>query len=175
VAVNLSSLELDSAGLPEHVGKLLEETGLPSRLLELEITESIIMKHADAVISVLKELRALGINLAIDDFGTGYSSLSYLRHFPINTLKIDRSFIPDITTHPGDAAVITSIISLAQKLRLIVVAEGVETAEQQAFLLSQGCDLVQGNHISKPLSATEFEQRILRKTGGGSIPVRAIS
>ncbi len=162
VAVNLSAIQLEKESLAEQVSAILEETGLPAELLELEITESIIMKHADGVISVLQELREQGITLAIDDFGTGYSSLSYLRHFPVDVLKIDRSFIPDTVTHPGDVAVITSIISLAQKLRLTVVAEGVETREQQDFLLSQGCDLVQGNYICEPLPADEFEQQILR-------------
>ena len=162
VAVNLSAIQLERDELTARVAGILDETGLPAEMLELEITENIIMKHADGVISVLQGLRELGVSLAIDDFGTGYSSLSYLRHFPINVLKIDRSFVPDTTAHPSDVAVITSIISLAQKLRLIVVAEGVETREQQEFLISQGCDLVQGNYISKPLLATEFERRILR-------------
>ena len=127
------------------------------------------------MISVLQGLRELGVTLAIDDFGTGYSSLSYLRHFPIDVLKIDRSFVPDTTAHPSDVAVITSIISLAQKLDLIVVAEGVETREQQDFLVSQGCDLVQGNYISKPLLAVEFERRILRLSDAEGNPALAAS
>ncbi len=162
VAVNLSAIQLERDKLIARVTGILDETGLPAEQLELEITENIIMKHADGVISVLQGLRELGVTLAIDDFGTGYSSLSYLRHFPIDVLKIDRSFVPDSGTHPSDVAVITSIISLAQKLNLIVVAEGVETREQRDFLVSQGCDLVQGNYISKPLPAAEFELRVLR-------------
>ncbi len=175
VAVNLSAIQLEKNRLSTRVAAILEETGLPSKQLELEITESIIMRQADGVISTLEELRDLGVTLAIDDFGTGYSSLSYLRHFPIDVLKIDRSFVPDSTTHPGDVAVITSIISLAQKLHLTVLAEGVETKEQYKFLKSQGCDLVQGNYIGEPLSPEMFEQRILRPPGGNERPVRVVS
>ncbi len=175
VAVNLSAIQLEKGKLVGRVAAILDETGLPAELLELEITENTIMKHADGVISVLQGLRDLGVTLAIDDFGTGYSSLSYLRHFPIDVLKIDRSFIPNTGTHPSDVAVISSIISLAQKLRLTVIAEGVETKEQQDFLVSQGCDLVQGNYISQPLPAAEFEQQVLRRTETGGNSVQAVS
>ncbi len=175
VAVNLSAIQLERNGLTTRVAAILEETGLPAELLELEITESIIMRQAGGVVSTLEGLRELGVTLAIDDFGTGYSSLSYLRHFPIDVLKIDRSFIPDSTTHPGDVAVITSIISLAQKLHLTVVAEGVETPEQYDFLKSQGCDLVQGNYIGEPLPPKEFERRILHPPDESDSPARAAS
>ncbi len=161
VAVNLSAIQLERRELVTQVASILEETGLAPGLLELEITESIIMKQANSVVSTLEGLRELGVTLAIDDFGTGYSSLSYLRHFPIDVLKIDRSFVPDSTTHPGDVAVITSIISLAQKLQLTVVAEGVETREQYDFLKSHGCDLAQGNYVGKPLPPDEFQRHVL--------------
>ncbi len=175
VAVNLSAIQLEKDKLIRRVAAILDETSLPPELLELEITENIIMKHAEGVISVLQGLRELGVTLAIDDFGTGYSSLSYLRHFPIDVLKIDRSFIPNTGTHPSDVAVISSIISLAQKLRLTVIAEGVETKEQRAFLVSQGCDVIQGNLVSEPLPAADFESQFLRRTGADDGSVQAVS
>ena len=175
VAVNLSAIQLERNELGARVAAILRESGLPPELLELEITENIIMRQAEGVVSTLEELRELGVTLAIDDFGTGYSSLSYLRHFPIDVLKIDRSFVPDSTSHPGDVAVISSIISLAQKLHLSVVAEGVETREQYEFLKSQGCDLVQGNYIGEPLPPEEFERRVLLPRTGNGGPVIAAS
>ncbi len=163
IAVNLSGRQLEREDLPQRVATVLKETGLPPALLELEITESTIMKRPEHVISTLHKLKEMGITLAVDDFGTGYSSLSYLKRFPIDKLKIDRSFVRDITTDPDDAALTSGIIALAQSLRLKVVAEGVETKEQKVFLKQRKCDLIQGYHLSKPLPAPELEQWLLRE------------
>ncbi len=162
VAVNLSGRQLEKRDLVERVGMVLDETGVDSTLLEFEITESTIMRDPDSVITTLSQFKRMGIQLAVDDFGTGYSSLSSLRHFPADMLKIDRSFVCDITNAQDDAAIITGIIALGQSLGLKVIAEGVETAEQEMFLRERRCDLIQGYHISKPLPATVFEQQFLR-------------
>jgi EAL domain-containing protein (putative c-di-GMP-specific phosphodiesterase class I) len=122
----------------------------------LEITESIAMKNADFTISALNEFKKMGIHLSLDDFGTGYSSLSYLKRFPLETLKIDRSFVRDITTDPNDAAIVTAVIALAHSLKLNVVAEGVETEGQLTFLKTHNCDHVQGYFFSHPLSEENF-------------------
>jgi EAL domain-containing protein (putative c-di-GMP-specific phosphodiesterase class I) len=153
VAVNLSARQFQEPGLVGHVTDALADTGLDPRLLQLEITESSAMQNAQAAIQTLRELKALGVGLSIDDFGTGYSSLSYLRRFPIDTLKIDQSFIRDIGADPDDAAIASAIIALARTLKLSVVAEGVETAEQLAFVARHGCDQTQGYLFSRPLSA----------------------
>ncbi len=170
VAVNVSGRQLQEKNLVDKVSAVLEETGLPSSRIELEITESVIMKSAEAVTPVLQELKDKGIRVAIDDFGTGYSSLSYLKRFPIDTLKVDRSFVSDIGSDSDDAVITTAIIALAKSLRLTVVAEGVETSEQQAFLQAQGCDLMQGYYLSKPLPAPEFEEKVLRRTQSEQVP-----
>lgn len=161
IAVNVSGRELEGEDLVAKVAAVLEETGLPPELLELEITESVVMKCADEAIPKFRKLREMGIKLAIDDFGTGYSSLNYLKSFPIDTLKVDRCFIRDIMSNPDDAAIIVGIIALAHSLRLQVVAEGVETQEQKAFLKDHQCDLIQGFYLSQPLSPAGIEQTIL--------------
>jgi diguanylate cyclase (GGDEF)-like protein len=153
VAVNLSARQFQEAGLVGHVTDALADTGLDPRCLQLEITESSAMQNAQTAIQTLRELKALGVGLSIDDFGTGYSSLSYLRRFPIDTLKIDQSFIRDIGTDPDDAAIASAIIALAHTLKLTVVAEGVETEDQLEFLSRHGCDRTQGYLFSRPLSA----------------------
>lgn len=130
------------------------------RWLGLEITESAIMENSAATIGVLKELKALGIELSLDDFGTGYSSLSYLKRFPIDKLKIDQSFVHDITTDPDDEAMVTAIIAMAHHLNVRVVAEGVETEAQLAFLRKHGCDEYQGFLFSRPLPADELYPRL---------------
>jgi diguanylate cyclase (GGDEF)-like protein/PAS domain S-box-containing protein len=153
VAVNLSGVQILRGGVVNTVWQVLHDTGLAPEYLELEITESVIMEHAEDTIRVLDELRTLGVSLAIDDFGTGYSSLSYLKRFPINTLKVDRSFVRDIPDDPNDAAIIRAVIALGRSLQLDIVAEGVETVEQQAFLLQEGCVTAQGYLFSKPVPA----------------------
>ena len=162
VAVNLSGQHFrPDNNLIELVSKVLQETGIDPEHLELELTESIIMQNAEFTIQVLSHLQALGVKIAIDDFGTGYSSLSYLKHFPVNTLKIDRCFIQDITTDRHDATISLAIIDLAHSLSLQVIAEGVETTEQIQFLKANNCDQVQGYFFSPPLPAPEFEKMLI--------------
>lgn len=174
IAVNVSGRELERRDFVDRVVAVLTETGLSPERLQLEITESVIMKSAETVISKLHKLKEKGIKLAIDDFGTGYSSLNYLKRFPIDTLKIDRCFVRDITSNPDDAAIITGIIALAHSLRLKVVAEGVETHDQKAFLKECQCDLIQGFYLNQPLSATAIEQTILQKSREAQLPLSKI-
>ena len=141
--------------------RALRENSIDSDLLELELTESSLMTHAKKTVSILQRLKVLGIQISIDDFGTGYSSLSYVKRFPIDVLKIDRSFIQEITTNSADAAITTAIIDMAHSLHVRVVAEGVETAEQFDFLKGRGCDEVQGFYFSPPLPANEISQLLL--------------
>jgi diguanylate cyclase (GGDEF)-like protein/PAS domain S-box-containing protein len=157
VSVNCSAQQFRQEGLVDVVARTLQQTGLPASSLKLEITESVIVEHAEHVIARLKALDNIGVRLSIDDFGTGYSSLGYLKRFPIHELKIDRSFVRDIGTDPDDAAIVSAIIAMARGLELQVVAEGVETAEQLAFLKKLGCDWAQGYYFSKPLPAEEIE------------------
>jgi diguanylate cyclase (GGDEF)-like protein/PAS domain S-box-containing protein len=160
LAVNLSVTQLQQADLVERVAEVLRTTGLPARLLELEITESSAMQSPEASVRTLYELKNLGIRISLDDFGTGHSSLAYLKRFPIDTLKIDQSFVHDITTDPDTAAIVTAIIAMAHSLRLKVVAEGVEFTEQANFLRRHGCDQMQGFLIKQPVSAQEFVQLV---------------
>lgn len=155
VAVNLSGRQLKHQNLLETIRKILEETGFNPEYLELELTESVIMHQAEKITETLHKLKAMGIKISIDDFGTGYSSLSYLKRFPIDKLKIDQSFVRDVTTDADDSAIVTAIIAIAQSLKLKIVAEGVETADQLAFLKSMQCDEVQGFYFSRPLSTDE--------------------
>lgn len=151
VAVNLSAVQFHRQDLCKVVQKVLSETGLEAKYLELEITESIIMKDVDRAVKTLRELKSMGVKLAVDDFGTGHSSLSYLKHFSADVLKIDRSFIRDITSNPDDAMITRTIIDLAHNLRMRVIAEGVESEAQLNYLLSNNCDEMQGYYYSKPL------------------------
>ncbi|GIX22585.1 MAG: hypothetical protein KatS3mg121_1368 [Gammaproteobacteria bacterium] len=160
LSVNISGRQLEDPDFPYVVLGVLQKTGLPPEQLELEITESAIMKNPEAVIPLLQTLRRHRIGLAVDDFGTGHASLNYLRRFPITTLKIDRSFVNDIGAEDGDPIFVDSIIALAKALRLRLIAEGVETAEQLAFLKSRGCDWVQGFYLYKPMPAERFEERV---------------
>ncbi|MDP1652996.1 MAG: EAL domain-containing protein [Rhodocyclaceae bacterium] len=162
MAVNVSGVQFRQTDLAETIAKTLAESGLPAADLEIEMTESVLMHGADAAVEVLRQIKALGVQVAIDDFGTGYSSLGYLKRFPIDKLKIDRSFVRDITTDPDDAAIASAIIAMAHRLRLKVIAEGVETLAQLHFLCQEGCDEAQGYHYSKPLPADDVE-RLLRE------------
>jgi EAL domain-containing protein (putative c-di-GMP-specific phosphodiesterase class I) len=141
----------------------LKETGLDPKSLELELTESVLMKRAESAASVLKTLRSSGVQIAVDDFGTGYSSLSYLRKFPIDALKIDQSFIRQISTTPDDTTIVTAVISMGRSLNLRVVAEGVETLEELSFLQAHLCDEAQGYYFSRPILPEHFAK--LLKTG----------
>ncbi len=156
VAVNTSALELHAKDFLENVHATLDDTGLVPCYLELELTESVLMRDAESTGVLLHALTDLGVKLAVDDFGTGYSSLSYLRRFPIDTLKIDQSFVNHITSNPDDAAIVSAVISMGKSLRQRVIAEGVETEEQFAFLLSQNCDEGQGFYFSKAVNAEAF-------------------
>ena len=150
IAVNLSARQFDRGGIAGQVEKVLRETGLPPQRLQLEVTESVIMNTGDAM-QYINDLHAIGVGLAIDDFGTGYSSLAYLKRLPVQTLKIDRSFIKDISTDPNDEAIAIAIIQLGKSMNLAVIAEGVETVEQAAFLLRHGCRRAQGYLYARPL------------------------
>jgi EAL domain-containing protein (putative c-di-GMP-specific phosphodiesterase class I) len=147
----------------------LDDSGLPPDRLELEITESLLMADTEHAFQLLKEVRSKGISVAIDDFGTGYSSLNHLKQLPVDTLKIDRSFVRDLAHDSEDAAIVIAIISLAETLKLKVVAEGVETAEQLEFLKQHGCHEVQGYYLGRPMPAEEFE-RLLAGTGPSVSP-----
>ncbi|WP_409274042.1 putative bifunctional diguanylate cyclase/phosphodiesterase [Neobacillus sp. SCS-31] len=153
ISVNLSPLQFRKQNLEKLIGGILEETGLPPEALELELTEGMVMQDPERAAEVLYNLKSLGVTIAIDDFGTGFSSLSYLKHFPIDVLKIDRSFIMNLERNTTDASIASAIINLAHSLRLKVVAEGVETAEQLGFLESSTCNYTQGYFISRPLEA----------------------
>ena len=156
MAVNLSPRQFADPNLLADVRAALEKSGMPAQLLELEITESMVMQNVERAVRVLEAIKSLGITLAIDDFGTGYSSMSLVKKFPIDALKIDRSFVRDITNDNENKAIADAIITLGRALNLTVVAEGVETAEQEAFLLAHNCDEIQGYLISKPVPADEF-------------------
>ena len=156
IGVNVSAIEFRNERFLECVFAILEETGLDPRFLELELTESVLMKRPAATESILKALRAGGVQLAVDDFGTGYSSLSYLRKFSMDVLKIDQSFIRQITSAPNEASIVTAKISLGRSLNLRVVAEGVETQEELAFLQARQCDEAQGFYFSRPVLSQQF-------------------
>jgi diguanylate cyclase (GGDEF)-like protein len=155
IAVNLSPRQFVHRKLVQDIVRVLAKTGCDTSLLELEITESTVMHNAPRAIAVLSELKAMGIRIAIDDFGTGYSSLAYLKRFPIDCLKIDRSFVSDVPYDGGNTAITQAIIAMAHSLGLKVIAEGVETAEQLSFLRDHGCDEMQGYYMSMPLTAPE--------------------
>ncbi|WP_338542707.1 bifunctional diguanylate cyclase/phosphodiesterase [Paenibacillus tundrae] len=156
VSVNLSSLQFHQANLLEQVQHALLETGLEAKYLELEITESMMM-DASVSTEILNELTSLGVKISLDDFGTGYSSLSYLKHYPIHKLKIDRSFVTDITENRSDQAIVATIISMAQHLKMEVIAEGIETKGQLDILMQNDCKEIQGYYFSRPLPAQEVE------------------
>jgi diguanylate cyclase (GGDEF)-like protein/PAS domain S-box-containing protein len=158
VAVNLSARQFANENLLKDIASALQETGLAPELLELEITESMVMQNAEQAIKLLAAIKQMGVRLAIDDFGTGYSSMAYLKRFPIDTLKIDHSFIREIPMNAEDNAIAEAIISMGKVLGLTVVAEGIETPEQEAFLRNHGCDEIQGYFFSRPVTPDEFSE-----------------
>jgi len=163
VAVNISSLEFRSEHFLEGVQVALKNSNLDSNYLELELTETVLMRHAESTAYALRQLKAIGVRLAVDDFGTGYSSLSYLTRFPIDALKLDQSFLPDIIAGSDDAIVVSAVVAMGKSLKHRVIAEGVETIEQLAFLQAHGCDEGQGYYFSRPVVAKQFAK--LLETG----------
>lgn len=155
VAINISGRQLHQPDFLTVVKRLLEETGADPSMVEFEFTESVIMEKAVTTIDILKELKGMGITLSVDDFGTGYSSLSYLKHFPIDRIKIDQSFVAELARDRDDAAIVEAVVSLAHILNLRVLAEGVETEEQVRFLENLGCDEAQGYYMAQPLKAAD--------------------
>ncbi len=162
IAVNLSPLQLHQSNLIETVSQALKESGLAARYLELEFTESAIMHNVRETVSIMNRFKAMGVHLSIDDFGTGYSSLAYLKQFPVDKLKIDQSFVSNITQDPSDAAIVQAIIALAKTLGMTTIAEGVETEAQLGYLRSVNCKDMQGYLYSRPLPADEFEELLIR-------------
>ncbi|MGA2337559.1 MAG: EAL domain-containing protein [Terriglobales bacterium] len=160
VAVNVSAIQLRHNRFLQVVEKVLDEAGLRSQYLELELTEGLLFSNADLTLSLLQELSEMGLKLSIDDFGTGYSSLSYLRHFPVCKLKIDRSFVQAMTVNSDDAAITSTIINMGKSLNLTVIAEGVENEEQMSFLRDHGCDEIQGYYFSRPLAVADFPAKV---------------
>ena len=155
VAVNLSARQFNDPRLIELVRRVLDDSGLPPTLLVLEITETTAMQQSDVAVSTMKKLKELGVSLGIDDFGTGYSSLSYLRRFPVDRLKIDRSFVADVPGDRNAESLVAGIVGLAHALGLKVIAEGVETQAQKDFLAALSCDLAQGYLIGRPVDADQ--------------------
>jgi len=172
IAVNISAMEFRGENFLEGVFAILKDTGLDPRSLELELTESVLMKRAESTESVLKTLRARGVQLAVDDFGTGYSSLSYLGKFPVDALKIDQSFVRQITSSPAETTIVAAIISMGRSLKLRVVAEGVETQEEMMYLQAHQCDEAQGYYFSRPVPRQQFAQ--LLETGIAEVGSRTL-
>jgi EAL domain-containing protein (putative c-di-GMP-specific phosphodiesterase class I) len=173
LSVNLSPHQFRFNDIQSTVRQALSESGFPPERLELELTESALMAREGEAAEKLERLREQGVRLAIDDFGTGYSSLSYLKRFPIHTLKIDRSFVRDVSTDPDDAAIVTAIVAMARSLNLHVTAEGVEADEQATFLRSLACHQAQGYHFGRPMPAAEFAARLHGADAGASLRVAA--
>jgi len=169
VAVNMSVQQLRQPRFAAEVATILQQTALPASLLELELTESMLLEHSETVAENIAALQQLGVELSVDDFGTGYSSLAYLKRFPIHSLKIDRSFIGELDEQPRDAAIVRAIVAMAHSMNLRVVAEGVEKESQLVFLRNQGCDEVQGYLISKPVSAEAFTRLLQQRQGSGKL------
>ena len=167
VSVNISALHFDNELLVQYIAQVLQETQLPPHYLDIEVTESCIMKEVEQSVRTLNALKALGVSLSVDDFGTGYSSLSYLKLFPINKLKIDRSFISDLAENNSDAVIVRAIIALGQAMGLIIVAEGVETEDQFAFLQEWHCDFIQGYLFMKPQREANLLAMIHQKLNNG--------
>lgn len=175
LSVNLAAVQFRQPGLVARIAEITEQTGLAPELLELELTESMLVEDTAASVATLSELNALGLSVSIDDFGTGYSSLSYLKRFPLDALKIDRSFVRDLATDTDDAAIVKATIALAHSLRLRVIAEGVETEAQLSFLRSLGCDEAQGYLYSPPVPAEAFRTWLIEQRRPVPMPVRVRS
>lgn len=171
VAVNLSARQLQDNAFVPLVVQTLAETGLQPHYLELELTESALMGDTADTICKLLHLKEMGISISVDDFGTGYSSLSYLKHLPIDTIKVDRSFVRDIANDPDDAAIVDAIVAMAHSLHLNVVAEGVETLEQLAFLQRRNCQQAQGYYFARPLDPQQFEAFVVQGLSGGDLSI----
>jgi EAL domain-containing protein (putative c-di-GMP-specific phosphodiesterase class I) len=167
VSVNLSARQFSQPDLVEQVRRVLQESGLDPSCLELEITESNAMQNAENTIYTLRDLKTIGVRISMDDFGTGYSSLNYLKRFPIDTLKLDQSFVREVTTDKSDAAIVSAVITMAHSLNLEVVAEGVETEGQLDFLQRHHCDRIQGYLFSAPLSAEDLEPYVMAQKAIG--------
>ena len=180
MAVNLSPRQFRQEGLAETVARIVEETGLEPQRIELEIIESLLMHDVDSATVILNKLKELGVQLTMDDFGTGYSSLSYLKRFPFDKMKIDQSFVHDITSDPDSAAIVKTIIALAHSLNLRVIAEGIETEGQLGYLRSHACDEMQGYYFSRPVPTLEFEQMLRERRhleftpASGRVPDRTL-
>jgi EAL domain-containing protein (putative c-di-GMP-specific phosphodiesterase class I) len=162
LAVNLSPRQFQQHNLSGMIETVLRETGYPGHLLDIEITETTAMQHAEASLAIMNRLKEMGIRICIDDFGTGYSSLSYLRRFPIDTVKIDQNFVRDLSSSAAASggAIVSAVISMARALKLNVIAEGVENEEQMDFLRRENCEAIQGFFCSAPLPAEEFEMTL---------------
>ena len=161
LSLNLSKKQLRDKDFIQVIKNSMAESNFKAQWLELEVTESKVMQKPEEMIQKLKQLSNMGIKIAIDDFGTGYSSLSYLKRLPINTLKIDQSFVRDVPDDDEDVAIVKAIIALAKSLNLSLIGEGVETIEQRDFLLENGCEKIQGYFYSKPIPADEFKNKFL--------------
>jgi EAL domain-containing protein (putative c-di-GMP-specific phosphodiesterase class I) len=170
ISVNVSALQFQQTDFNARVATVLREHSLPGELLELELTESVLVQDANEALARLSQLSQLGVRLAIDDFGTGYSSLAYLKRFPIDRLKIDRSFITGVPAGDSDCAIVRAIVQMAQALDMTVIAEGVETEPQRAFLHEVGCDEFQGFLFAPALDALSFEARVRGARERGSRP-----
>jgi diguanylate cyclase (GGDEF)-like protein len=163
ISVNVSARQLRQPGFVDEVRAVLEQAGASPQNLKIEITESLLVDDTEASIATMHSLKALGVGFSLDDFGTGYSSLSYLKRLPLDQLKIDRSFVNDVLTDPNDAAIAQTILALGRCLRLVVIAEGVETAEQHQFLMEHGCHMFQGFHFSRPMPLAQFEEFAIKR------------
>jgi EAL domain-containing protein (putative c-di-GMP-specific phosphodiesterase class I) len=163
MAINVSAKQLSRKSFADRVRTLIEETGVDPSLVEIEVTEGVIVEGAGEAREAIDQIAALGVGIAIDDFGTGYSGLAYLKRLPIDTVKIDQSFVRDLTIDPDDAAIVTAIVAMARSLGVDVIAEGVETEEQVAELKRLGCQRAQGFLLSRPMPAAALS-RLLRST-----------
>jgi EAL domain-containing protein (putative c-di-GMP-specific phosphodiesterase class I) len=173
ICINISPLQFNQSDLPQWIADFLKDSGLAPERLELELTESAIMTDAETNIARLRKLKALGLELAVDDFGTGYSSLSYLKRFPIDTLKIDQSFVADLDS-PDGAAIIDAILALSKTLNLRVIAEGIENERQLDYLVNKKCDLLQGFYFSRPIYPEDVPA-MLRQNFSGELTKKAAS